>query len=68
MKHVLKEYTGSDLVLNEYITAEGKQVLHLYIKYHNKQLNYTVSFETNSHHVTVDEAYKNAIIETLRED
>lgn len=68
MKHVLKEYTGSDLVLNEYITANGSQVLHLYIRYHDGRLNYTVSFETNRSHVTVDESYKNAIIETLRED
>lgn len=68
MKHVLKEYVGSDLVLNEYITANGDQVLHLFIRYHDGRLNYTVSFETNSHHVAVDDNYKNAIIETLRED
>lgn len=68
MKHVLKEYVSSDLVLNEYITPDGDQVLHLFIRYHDGRLNYTISFETNRTHVAVDANYKNAIIETLRED
>jgi hypothetical protein len=67
MKHVLKEYVGSDLVLNEYITPEGNQVLHLFIRYHNGRLNYTVSFETNRTHVSIDDHYKNALLETLKE-
>jgi hypothetical protein len=57
MKHVLKEYIGSDLVLNEFINPNGDQVLHLYLKYEGNKLNYTA----------VDANYKNAIIETLRE-
>lgn len=68
MKHVLKEYPGSDIILNEFINVEGKQVLHLYLRYQDGRLNYTISYETNHSHVVVDEAYKNAIIETLRED
>lgn len=66
MKHVIKEYQTSDLVLSEWINDEGKQILHLYLKYKDKRQNYTISFETNYTHLPIDDHYKNTLVETLK--
>ena len=67
MKHVIKEYQTSDLILNEYINGDGEQILHLFLKYKDGRQNYTISFETKYTHVSIDQQYKSILIETLKE-
>lgn len=52
--HILQQHQDSDLVLVENITPENKQTLHLFLRYHDGRMNYSLSFETHSQHVMID--------------